>query len=171
MEPRFYAWIVPGGLAVAERPGRGGRSHRRELRESEEEWWREQGVTAIVSGMRSRHGLVEYALAGFRVRWHPLSDLEGARVELPRLVAAVRELLEEAPGGVLVHCDRPGEWLTGVDAGLRLAAGLAGDPAEALAQAAEDGLPVGPLAAALVGAAAPGAPGEPRSREAPAAGR
>jgi hypothetical protein len=121
MEPRYYAWIVPGRLAVAERPGRGGSSHRRQLRESEQAWWRDRGVTGIVSGMRSRHGLVEYALAGFRVRWHPLSEPAQARAELPRLVASVRAMLEEDPGAVLVHCDRPGEWLTGTDAALRLA--------------------------------------------------
>ena len=170
MEPRFYAWIVPGRLAVAERPGRGGRSHRRELRESEQAWWRDRGVTGIVSGMRSRHGLVEYALAGFRVRWHPLAEPAQARAELPRLVDSVRTMLEEDPGGgVLVHCDRPGEWLTGVDAALRLTSGLARDPAEALAQAAADGLPVGPLAAALVGGIAAGGAGEdPASRSAAA---
>jgi hypothetical protein len=150
MEPRFYAWIVPGRLAVSERPGRGGSSHRRELREAEQAWWREQGVTGIVSAMRSRHGLVEYALAGFRVRWHPLAEPAQARAELPRLVSAVRAMLEEDPGAVLVHADRPGEWLTVTDAALRLASGLAQDPADALAQASADGLPVGPLAAAMV---------------------
>jgi hypothetical protein len=112
--------------------------------------------------MRSRHGLVEYALAGFRVRWHPLAEPAQARAELPRLVASVRAMLEEDPGAVLVHCDRPGEWLTGADAALRLASGLARDPAEALAQAAADGLPVGPLAAALVGGIAAGGAGEDR---------
>ncbi len=169
MEPRYYAWIVPGRLAVAERPGRGGRGHRRELREAEQAWWREQGVTGIVPGMRSRHGLVEYALAGFRVRWHPLAEPAQARAELPRLVGAVRAMLEEDPGAVLVHCDRPGEWLTGVDAALRLASGLAPDPAEALAQAAADGLPVGPLAATLVGGIAAGGAGEDRPSSHPAA--
>ena len=49
MEPKRYAWIVPARLAVAERPGRGGRSHRRELRPLEIEWWCGQGVTAVVS--------------------------------------------------------------------------------------------------------------------------
>jgi hypothetical protein len=153
MEPRVYAWIVPGRLAVAERPGGGGRSHRRGLREVHQAWWRAKGVEGIVSGMRSRHGLAEYEADGFQVRWHPLRDAEGAALELPRLVAAARELMEGG-GAVLVHVDRPNEWLAGLDAALRLDAGLAHTPEEALAQAAADGLPVGDLARALVGAQA-----------------
>jgi hypothetical protein len=151
MEPRRYAWIVPGRLAVAERPGRGGRSHRRLLRLDEQEWWREQGVTAIVSGMRTRHALAEYAEAGFAVRWHPLRDPDQARQELPLLIASVRELLDAGGGAVLVHCDRANEWLAGLDAALRLALGLARTPRAALRAAEADGLPVGSLAASIVG--------------------
>jgi hypothetical protein len=150
-EPRRYAWIVPARLAVAERPGRGGRSHRRELRGAEQAWWRDQGVTAIVSAMRSRHALAEYAAAGFAVRWHPLRDPEQGRSELPALVAAVRELLDAGEGAVLVHCDRANEWLAGVDAALRLGLGLSRTARAALRAAKADGLPVGSLAASLVG--------------------
>jgi len=152
MEPRTYAWILPGRLAVAERPGGGGRSHRRGLREVHQAWWRAKGVEAIVSGMRSRHGLAEYEADGFAVRWHPLRSAEQAVLELPGLVASARELLARDAGAVLVHVDRPNEWLAGVDAALRLDAGLARSREEALAQAAADGLPVGGLARVLVGA-------------------
>ncbi|MCU0308762.1 MAG: hypothetical protein MUE51_13545 [Thermoleophilia bacterium] len=158
MEPRTYAWVVPGRLAVAERPGGGGRTHRRERREAEQDWWRGQGVWAVVSGMRSRHGLTEYAADGLAVRWHPLRDPEQARAELPRLVDAVLDLLARGDGAVLVHCDHPNEWLAAVDAALRLRLGLAGDIERALIQAAGDGLPIGDLAIALVGAERP-APG------------
>lgn len=156
-QPRCHAWIVPGRLAVAERLGGGGSSHRRELREAHQAWWRAQGGTAIVSGMKSRHGLVEYALDDFAIRWHPLPTPEAAREELPRLVASVRELLDRGAGAVLVHVDRPGEWLAAVDAALRLELGLAATPEEALAHAEADGLPVGSLAASVVGAPIPAA--------------
>lgn len=156
-EPRAYAWLLPGRLAVSERPGRGGRSHRRQLRVAETEWWCAHGVTAIVSGMRTRHGLLDYALADITVRWHPLTDA-GAPEQLDSLVAACVGLLEHGDGGVLAHCDRANEWLAGVDAALRLALGLSTTPHEALAAAAADGLPVGSLAASLVGAAPVGAP-------------
>jgi hypothetical protein len=155
--PRFHRWIVPGRLAVAERLGGGGSSHRRELREAEQTWWRAQGGTAIVSGMKTRHNLVEYALDDFTIRWHPLADPEQARDALPRLVAAALALVERDAGAVLVHCDRAGEWLTAIDAGLRLGLRLARSPEEALAQAEADGLPVGSLATSVVGAPAPAA--------------
>jgi hypothetical protein len=115
-------------------------------------WWRAQGVEAIVSGMRSRHGLAEYEADGFTVRWHPLRSPEQAALALPDLVASVRELVARDAGAVLVHVDRPNEWLAGVDAALRLDAGLARSPEEALGQAAGDGLPVGALARSLMGA-------------------
>ena len=152
MEPTTYAWILPGRLAVAERPGGGGRMHRRERRIAELDWWREQGVVAIVSGMRSRHALAEYAEDGFTVRWHPLRDPDQARQELPLLggggAGAARA---PASGAVLVHCDRANEWLTAIDAALRLGLGLARTPRSALRAAAADGLPVGSLAASIVG--------------------
>jgi hypothetical protein len=150
-EPRRYAWIVPGRLAVAERPGRGGRSHRRALRVAEQAWWRGQGVAAVVSCMRSRHALAEYADDGLVVRWHPLRDPDQAREELPRAVASARELLASGEGAVLAHCDRANEWLAALDAALRLGLGLARTPRAALRAAEADGLPVGSLAASIVG--------------------
>jgi hypothetical protein len=150
-EPAKYAWVVPSRLAVAERPGRGGRSHRRELRIAEQAWWRDQGVTAVVSCMRSRHALAEYEEDGLAVRWHPLRDPDQAREALPRAVAAAIELMEADAGAVLVHCDRANEWLAAVDAALRLGLGLARTPKAALRAAAADDLPVGSLAASIVG--------------------
>ena len=152
MEPRIYAWIVPGRLAVAERPGGVGRSHRRELRFAEMEWWRSQGVVAIVSALRSRHALADYLEQGFLVRWHPLSDVEQARSEMAALVATVKELLV-TPGvtAVLVHCDGAGEWLAAIDASLRLGLRLQRTPTTALRAAAKDGLPVGSIATSIVG--------------------
>lgn len=152
MEPRTYAWIVPGRLAVAERPGGAGRSHSRVRRAGELEWWRAQGVHSIVSGLRTRHCLAEYVEAGFTARWHPLRDPEQARQEMPDLLQAVRDLLEANPqGAVLVHCDMANEWLAAVDASLRRDLGLARSRPSALRAAAADGLPVGSLAASIVG--------------------
>lgn len=152
MQPRNYAWIVPGRLAVTERPGGAGRSHNRVRRAGELAWWGEQGVRAIVSGLRTRHCLAEYVEAGFTVRWHPLRDPEQARQEMPDLVQAVRELLDEtAEGAVLVHCDMANEWLAAIDASLRRELGLARSRRSALRAAEADGLPVGSLAASIVG--------------------
>ncbi len=151
MEPERYAWIVPGRLAVAARPGGCGRSHRRDRRAGEIEWWRAQGVTAIVSGLRTRHALADYTAAGLDVRWHPLADAERAPAGLAGIAAAVHELLDADGGAVLVHCDCANEWLAAIDATLRMTLGLAASPRAALRAAAADGLPVGSLATSIVG--------------------
>lgn len=123
-------------------------------RASELEWWREQGVFAIVSGLPTRHCLGDYVDRGFAVRWHPLRDPEQARQVLPELVRSVQDLLDGRPrGAVLVHCDRANEWLAGIDAALRLALGIARTRRSALRAAATDGLPVGSIATSIVGCA------------------
>lgn len=154
MEPRRYAWIIPERLAVAERPGGGGRSHRRERRAREIAWWRDHGVTTVVSAMRTRHGLADYADSGLAVRWHPLRDPGQAPDALGALATAVREVLEAGDGAVLVCCDQANEWLAGIDARLRIELGLARSPRAALRAAAADGLPVGSLATSIVGRSA-----------------
>jgi hypothetical protein len=58
--------------------------------------------------------------------------------------------MDRGEGAVLVHVDRPGEWLAGVDAALRLTLRLARTRGDALAQAAGDGLPVGDLSRSLI---------------------
>lgn len=153
--PLTYAWLIHRRLAVAERPGGGGRSHRRDRRAAEIAWWSAQGVTAVVSGMRSRHALDVYAAAGWEVRWHPLREPGQAIHELPRLLNAVDELLAARTGVVLVHCDRPWEMLAAVDAALRVHLGLVDDRHGAFEAARRDGLPVGSLASSLVGQAVP----------------
>lgn len=150
-EPLNYAWLVPGRVAVAERPGGGGRSHRLVRRDEEFAWWAAEGVGTIVSGMRTRHGLLEAALNGFRIHWHPLRTPEQGAREVPALVATTLKVMERGEGAVLVHVDLPGEWLAGVDAALRMALGLAQRRGDALSQAAGDGLPVGEIASILTG--------------------
>ncbi|MSO44077.1 MAG: hypothetical protein EXQ74_02020 [Thermoleophilia bacterium] len=148
--PPVHAWIVPGSLAIAERPGGGGRSHRVARREADLAWWHAQGVRTIVSAMRSRHGLVEYAQAGYHVRWHPLRDVAQARAAIPLLADDVATVLAGNDGALLVHCDRVSEWLAAIDATLRIRLDRAGDVRQALEQAAADGLPVGDLARDLM---------------------
>jgi hypothetical protein len=73
------------------------------------------------------------------------------------LTHLIQDVVEALPdGAVLVHVDRPGEWLAAVDAALRLQFGLAATLDEALRQAGEDGFPIGPVTLAILGAS----PGE-----------
>jgi hypothetical protein len=106
-------------------------------------------VTDIVSGLRSRHGLVDYGLGGFGIHWFPITGEKVAGRAVAALVQRTEALLAE-DRGALVHVDRPNGWLAGVDASLRLGLGLAGDRNEALLQAARDGLPLDEVAETLV---------------------
>ncbi len=153
IEPQSYAWLIDDRLVVAERPGGGGRSHRIARRQSEFEWWRDAGVRHLVSGMRSRHGLVDAALFGFGVSWCPIADGESASEDVRRLVSTAIDRLDRDAGAVLVHVDRPGEWLAAVDIRLRLALGLAADLGEAMAQTDTDGFPVGGTTRRILGMA------------------
>ncbi len=162
LEPRTYAWIIDGILAVGERPGGGGRSHRVLRRQLELDWWAAHGVRTIVSGMRSRHGLLDAALLGFQIRWRPLVDPEQGARAISDLVQDVVEAMEDGDGAVLVHVDRPGEWLAAVDAALRLELGLAGSMEQALRQVSEDALPIGPVTLMILGQDARHEVGEPQ---------
>ncbi len=149
--PQSYVWLIDDRLAVAERPGGGGRSHRIARRQAEFEWWHEHGIRHMVSGMRSRHGLIDAALFGFGVSWCPIADGESADDDVRRLVSTTIDRLDQDSGGVLVHVDRPGEWLAAVDIRLRLSLGLASDLHEAMAQTDVDGLPVGDTTRRILG--------------------
>lgn len=159
MEPRRHTWIIPERLAVAERPGGGGRAHRRERRAAELGWWRARGITTVVSCMPTRQGLLDAALAGIAVRWFPLDDPETGAVAIRAAADEVRALLRDPRERVLVHGDAATEWLTALRAGMDLLVGGSGTPEEALAAAEADGLPVGSLAQRLVAdLVSPGAP-------------
>lgn len=147
----FHSWLIDDRLVIAERPGGGGRSHRIARRQAEFEWWRDLGVRHMVSGMRSRHGLVDAALFGFGVSWCPLPDDGSAHEQLRLLVSTAIDRMDDDTGAVLVHVDRPGEWLAAVDVRLRLALGLAADMDEAIAQTETDALPIDQIAHRLLG--------------------
>ena len=144
-----HAWIVPGSVAISGRPGGGGRGFRVARRESDLNYYAEQGVTTIVSAMRSRASLVEYSQSGFGVRWHPLVDIFQGRVEIARLAEDVAETMAREPGAILVHTDRVSEWTAAISAAIRFRLGIAENMEQALEQAEADGFPVGGIARAL----------------------
>jgi hypothetical protein len=157
-EPRRIWWARPRKLCALERPGGGGRSHRRGRRAAEIAWLAERGVRLVVSTMRWRHNLADYEAAG--LGWHHVpvaSAAEGAEALEELLPILKREL--RLRGAVAIHGDSHTDFVAAVCAAhLHDARGV--DPAEGLARAEAAGLTVTPEARALLGV--------PLGREGPA---
>ena len=65
--PRNFHWVITDRLAVCERPGGYGESHRKVRRQEEIIWIREQGFHHVVSLSASPHNLHNYDELG--VAW------------------------------------------------------------------------------------------------------
>jgi len=148
-EPKRIWWARPRKLCALERPGCGGRSHRRERRQAEIEWLKANGVRLVVSAMTTRHNLADYERAGLDWRHVPVpSTAEGAEA-LEQLLRLLRRELRRR-GAVAVHGNRHTDFVAAVCAA-HLHDATGADPAEALEAAAEAGLTVTPEAGALLG--------------------
>jgi hypothetical protein len=148
-EPRRIWWARPRKLCALERPGGGGRSHRRARREAEIGYLRSRGVRTVISVMPTRHNLAEYERAGLDWRHVPVAPAAGDAAALEELLDLLKRELRPA-GAVALHGDRRTDFVAAVCAA-HLNATRDTDPAEALVTAARAGLEVSPEACALLG--------------------
>ena len=149
MEPRRIWWARPRKLCALERPGGGGRSHRRERRAAELAWLQERGARLIVSTMAARHNLAGYDEAG--LAWHhvPVPSTRDGADQLEELLQFLGEELRR-PGVVAVHGDHRTDFVAAVCAAhLHELRGTS--PGGSLVAAARAGLDVTPEACALLG--------------------
>ncbi len=148
-EPRHIWWARPRKLCALERPGGGGRSHRRERKQAEIAYLQARGVRLVISTMASRHNLPAYEEAGLEWRHVPVATTEGGVAALEELLAMLRRQLRSA-GAIAIHGNRWTDFVAAVCAAhLHELRGT--DPALALAQAERAGLTVSDEACALVG--------------------
>lgn len=154
MAPRSFAWALRDHLAVCERPGGYGPSHRRVRRTEEIVWLKAQGFTIVVSTLAAPHNLHAYDEAELAYRHRPLGRHDDPSVVLAALYPEVRALLADGER-VVVHHDEVGDRLEGVVAGYLVHAGLVEEPARAIAMV-ERLLrrPMGPVGRELVAVAA-----------------
>lgn len=124
IEPRNFAWIIRGRLAVSERPGGSAPVHRRVRRHEEILWLRGHGFTKIVSLLPSPHNLHAYDELGIAHEHIPMAMHDDP---LPALVELYPALLRWLYGGerVLVHQDQLDERLAGVLGGFLFWSGRA----------------------------------------------
>ena len=100
--PRSFIWIIKDCIAVSERPGGCGDSHRRVRRQEEIIWIRENGFDSVLSLLASDHNLHNYDELG--MAWSHL-PFGGAADGVRRLEEVFRRLDELTADGrrVLVH--------------------------------------------------------------------
>ena len=130
--PRNFTWVIKDRLAVSERPGGYGPSHRKVRRQEEIIWIRHQGFTSIVSLLASPHNLHAYEELGVGFSHISFGVHDEAPAVLAKLYPELREQLG-AGAKLLVHQDEVGDRLHGVVAGYLLYAGLVPEPTRAIA--------------------------------------
>jgi hypothetical protein len=114
--PRNFAWIMRDRLAVSERPGGFGTSHRRVRRQEEIIWLRNQGFTRVVSLLPSPHNLAAYEEEGIAHDHYPLSPNADPRVVLADFYCDLDKSLGDGLR-ILVHQDELGDRVMGAMAG------------------------------------------------------
>ena len=130
--PRNFTWVIKDRLAVSERPGGYGPSHRRVRRQEEIIWIRQQGFTSIVSLLASPHNLHAYAELDVAYQHLPFGLHDEPRTVLATLYPDVRAQLG-AGAKLLVHQDEVGDRLHGTIAGYLVYAGLVPETTRAIA--------------------------------------
>ncbi len=114
--PRHFAWIIKDRLAVCERPGGYGESHRRVRRKEEIIWIRQQGFSRVISLLPSPHNLHAYDELGVEWSHLPFGTGGDPRVVLSELYSELRTRLLDSERLVL-HQDEVGDRLQGLVAG------------------------------------------------------
>ena len=122
IQPRNFNWVVAERLAVCERPGGYGASHRRVRRQEEIIWLRRNGFDIVVSLISAPHNLHNYDkldLPYLHRPWPTFDELgeylQGVHDDLGRLAAERKR--------VILHKERVGEDVCGFVASYLLLSG------------------------------------------------
>ena len=154
IRPRNFYWIMKDRLAICERPGGRGESHRRVRRTEEINWIRQQGFTRVVSLIPSTHNLHNYSEQNIAWSHWPIADNEDYRLWLEPLFAELHSLLASGEK-LLVHRRALGDVVCGFVAGYLLWTGMV--PSESQAVVVVEKMterPIGSVGRRIVNAAA-----------------
>ncbi|WP_419925009.1 hypothetical protein [Candidatus Poriferisocius sp.] len=154
IRPRNFCWIMKDRLAICERPGGRGESHRRVRRTEEINWIRQQGFSRVVSLMPSTHNLHNYSEQNIAWSHWPIADNEDYRARLGPLFAELQSLLVSGEK-LLVHRRALDDVVCGFVAGYLLWNGMV--PSESQAVVVVEKMterPVGAVGRRIVNSAA-----------------
>ena len=117
--PRNLTWVLPGILAVSERPGGQAATHRKVRRQEEVIWLRENGFDVVSSVLNSPQNLAAYAELSMESAHHPVPKVGDVT---PALVSLYGDVAERQALGqqMLIHADELGDWMIGIVAGYLL---------------------------------------------------
>lgn len=102
--PRHFAWVLKSRLAICERPGGHGASHRRVRRQEEIIWLRQNDFDHVISLIPSNHNLHNYEELAMPYIHRPLERRADMSVRLPQLYDELQVLLDEGQK-LVVHAD------------------------------------------------------------------
>jgi hypothetical protein len=122
IKPRNFAWVIKDQLAVCERLGGYGSSHRRVRRQEEIIWVREQGFTFVISVIPSTSNLHNYD--EFQLPWkHWPFPVDDPSVYLRDAYRELDDLLRSG-NKLLMHNEELSDRLCGLVGGYLLYRGL-----------------------------------------------
>ena len=128
--PRHFRWIIADRLAVCERPGGYGESHRRVRRQEEIIWLRQNEFDRVLSLIPSPHNLHNYEEHDLPFRHVPFAGPEDGPEALVTVLAAIRDHV--AIERIVLHRDELGERISGLVAAYLLWTGLVAPGPEAI---------------------------------------
>ena len=129
--PRNFTWIIKDKIAVCERPGGYGDSHRRVRRQEEIIWIRESGFGCLFSINAAPHNLHAYEELNLTYRHRPLIGLDNLDDWLTSFYRELRDLLAKDVK-IIVHAEEVSDRLMGVMGGYIRWSGLVDDTSGAI---------------------------------------
>jgi hypothetical protein len=116
ISPRNFTWVIRDRLAVSERPGGFGVSHRKVRREEELLWLCAQGFDRVISLLPGPSNLSAYAAHELDYGHHPIPLTGDRRLALRECYFDLDKALSSGRK-VLLHGDELGDRVMGVVAG------------------------------------------------------
>ncbi|MEZ5171708.1 MAG: hypothetical protein R3A49_13340 [Acidimicrobiia bacterium] len=123
LEPRMFCWVVQDRMAISERPGGYGRSHRKVRREEELIWLKREGFTRVLSLLDTPHNLSAYEEAEIEYARVPLGEPDDESERLVPVYESIARLLDVPDSRILVHHEDLGDRVLGAVAGYLLYTG------------------------------------------------
>ena len=131
IEPRHFTWVIKDKVAVCERPGGYGSSHRKVRRQEEIIWLRQNNFDFVVSLCGSNQNLHNYEEMGVPFHHVPFSGPAAGSLSLTRAMATIRDHVN-AGDKIIVHREMLGERITGLVAAYLLWMDLVPDGPQAI---------------------------------------